>query len=129
MKSICKGDEAVSFGEMPGDFNSIFNSFRPAVGENGHFGEISWRYLTELFGKPHISFVHHYLKAGVSESFGLFLYGRDHLRVAVSNVHHAYTAGEVDKLSTFGIVDDSAGGAFCENWSQTAGTLWYKFVS
>ena len=110
MVGVLKHDNGRATSVIPGNFYGVFNGFRTGVDEQGLFGEVARSELAQLVRQSNGRVIGVDHETGVGEFFRLLFDGCHHLGMAVAHIHDGDTAGKVNVLPSFHILDD---GTFC----------------
>src|SRR5262249_10225813 len=108
MERIVEYDDCGPLAVGAGNLDRIFYSFGAGIDEQRLLGEFARRERVQFFGDGDITFVWRDAEAEVQVFFELRADGRVDFRRTVAGVQTTYAAGEVEKVISIDIFDDSA---------------------
>ncbi len=113
-----------ALGVRARDLHRVFDRLGAGGEQRRLLGVRARRELVQLLGERHVALIRHNLVAGVREALQLRLDRRDHLRVAVADVHHRDAAGEVDVALSLHVPQLGAQRALGEEGAHDADAAW-----
>ena len=108
MVSAFEADHPAAAGVVTGDAYRVLHRLASGIGQQGFFRVVAGRDAVEGFAEFHHGLEGGDQRAGVDVFLGLGLDGRYHLGRAVTNVHHADGAREIEQGVSVDIRDHSA---------------------